>query len=158
MDYVLSFYTSLLDPEKELDSFLNDQKGILLTSHSMFKGSEAEDVVSIQYSNVTSSNVRGTLLRSVSRLYMLMGLDETTAYKIGSTINDNSLLRCHKNCNAFIWECLDCSQNKKNKIMICLPCTKTCHKNHKIEIRYIQSDGIFTNVDGKCRCSNHHRK
>ena len=141
------------NPEKEIDLFVSDPKGVLLTTHSLFKGSEAENVVSIQHSETTSSNIRGTLLRSVSRLYILYGLDEGEQYKMNSTIDDDSLLYCFQNCKETVWECLDCSQKSKEKIMVCLPCTKKCHENHQIQRRNINR----LNVDGKCQCTSHHK-
>ena len=142
------------NPEKEIDSFLLNLNGVLVTTHSLFKGSEAENVVSLQQSQVTSSNVRGTLLRSVSRLYILNGLDESERYKINDTINDNSLLYCFQECNLNLWECLECSKKSKNKILVCMSCAKTCHENHKIEVRSIQQ----RNLDGKCQCTNHQKE
>ena len=142
------------DPEKEIELFIKNPKGVLITTHSLFKGSEAENVVSLQQSNVTSSNVRGTLLRSVSRLYILMGLDEGEVYKMNNTINDNSLLYCFKKCDDNLYECLDCSQHSNNKMMVCRSCTKTCHENHKFKARSIQQ----RNLDGKCQCTSHHKK
>ena len=142
------------DPEKEINAFLKNPTGVLITTHSLFKGSEAENVVSLQYSDVTSSNVRGTLLRSVSRLNILMGLGETERYKINNTINDNSLLYCFEKCDLSLWECLDCSQHSNNKIMVCMSCTKTCHENHKFAARDIQK----RNLNGNCQCKIHHKK
>ena len=140
--------------ENEIDLFLSDPKGVLLTTHSLFKGSEAENVVSIQQGNVVSSNVRGTLLRSVSRLYILMGLSENEHYKMNDTINDDSLLYCFEKCYVNLFECVDCSENSKNQIIVCFPCARTCHENHKIKVRLIQQPSL----DCKCQCPTHHNR
>ena len=142
------------DPEKEIDTFLKNSKGVLITTHSLFKGSEAENVVSLLCSDVTSSNVRGTLMRCVSRLYILLGLSADDRYKINNTINDNSLLYCFEKCRVQVWHCLDCSQQSNNQMMVFTSCTKTCHENHKFEGKFIQR----YNLKSRCQCTSHHKK
>ena len=82
-----------------------------------------------------------------------MGLAENEEYKINNTINDASLLYCYKKSDLVLWECLDCSDQSKNKIMVCFPCTKRCHENHKFEVRGLKD----YNLDGKCQCTSYHK-
>ena len=78
---------------------------------------------------------------------------ENEEYKINNTINDASLLYCYKKSDLVLWECLDCSDQSKNKIMVCFPCTKRCHENHKFEVRGLKD----YNLDGKCQCTSYHK-
>ena len=142
------------DPQNELDKFLSATRGCLITSHELFKGSEAENIVSIQISYAAGSNVRGTFLRAVSRLYVLNGVAEQDAYVLGNVINDDSLLYCFEKCQFNIFECLNCSKTTDDintHIFVCTACAKKCHKNHRMESRHIESDRLYE----KCACTNH---
>ena len=143
------------DPEKELRLFLSSPSGCLITTHALFKGSEAENIISIQTNETMSSNIRGTLLRAVSRLYILNGLGESNNFTIENGINDDSLLKCFKKCKTNLWECMSCNQTSKchkKPLFICMACVKKCHINHKVELRGIQRDKL----DGKCQCISYH--
>ena len=137
------------DPEKEIDQFFSHTKGVLITSHGLFKGAEAENIISLQRSNVTSSNIRGTLLRAVSRLYILMGVAEHEYYQSKNTINDDSLLHCFEQSYENVWECLTCSHTLGNKVYVCTPCKKIHHVDHIAGGRSIQ----MRKLDKRCQCT-----
>jgi hypothetical protein len=142
------------DPESELQTFLATPMGCLITTEALFKGSEAENIVSLLTGQTGSSNIRGTILRAVGRLYILHGLDESDTFTIVNVINDDSLLHCLKQCNVTLYECTSCnqtSQGQKTPLFLCMACVKTCHKNHEVEARNIQR----RNLEGKCKCTNH---
>ena len=145
--------TSDSDPEKEIQNFLSNPHGILITTHGLFKGAEAETVISLQRSNVTSSNLRGTLLRAVSRLYILMGIAEHEYYESKTTINDDSLLYCFQKYHEYAWECLNCSDIFNRTMTVCTPCKKVCHGNHVTAGRGVQK----YRLDKICQCVCFHK-
>ena len=63
--------------QKELNEFLLDpQNSCLVTTAKLMKGAETENSIMIQSGESTTHNLRGTLLRSVSNLVILNGLNE----------------------------------------------------------------------------------
>lgn len=141
------------DPEKEIDNFLSKPKGVLITTHGLFKGAEADAIISLQRSNHTGSNIRGTLLRAVSHLYILMGVAEHEYYLSKSTIDDDSLLYCFQHSYETAYACWTCANNNDNSFVVCLPCKKTHHANHTIWGRRIQTHKL----DNTCQCSCNHK-
>ena len=141
------------DPEKEIDQFLDQNKGCLLTSQVLFKGAEAENIFSLQTSETVSSNVRGTILRSVSRLYILNGVDENLMMSIKNVKNEDSFLKCFENCFQVINECKTCNDMPKEKTYVCLPCKRNCHRSHELESRSI----VRLRISGKCTCKICHK-
>ena len=141
------------DPEKEINQFLDENKGCLLTSQVLFKGAEAENIFSLQTSEAVSSNVRGTILRSVSRLYILNGLDENAMMSIKNVKNEDSFLKCFENCFQVINECKTCNDTSKEKTLVCLPCKRSCHTSHELESRSI----LRLRISGKCTCELCHK-
>ena len=136
------------DPEKEIDQFLDRNEGCLLTSQVLFKGAEAENIFSLQTSEAVSSNVRGTILRSVSRLYILNGVDENAMMSIKNVKNEDSFLKCFENCFQVINECKTCNEKSEENTLVCLPCKINCHRSHELESRSI----LRLRISGICTC------
>ena len=139
---------SVPDPEIEINQFISQNKGCLLTSQLLFKGAEAENIISLQSSNAVSSNVRGTILRSVARLYIINGMGENQMMTINNVKNDDSFLHCFENCHTIIYECTTCTEKADETLMVCFPCKIKCHTDHKLEYRYIPD----LQISGKCVC------
>ena len=139
-----------VEPEQELDQFLSSNRGCLITSQLLFKGSEAESIFSLQELYSASSNVRGTILRSVSRLYILNGIDEVENMSIRNAKNDDSFLHCFKSCECLIYECKTCNEGSEDRTMICLPCKRKCHGGHQFELKLVGIYGDY--VSGNCLC------
>ena len=140
------------NPEKEFDQFISQNHGCLLTSQLLFKGAEAENIFSVQSSDSFSWNVRGTILRSVSRLYILNGMSEDEYMNINNVMIDDSFLHCFKKCYYNMYECKSCFEKSKKKTIVCTPCKRKCHVNHELEGRAIQR----RKMSGKCVCKTCH--
>ena len=140
------------NPEKELDQFISQNNGCLLTSQLLFKGAEAENIFSLQISQSVSSNVRGTILRSVSRLYILNGMDEAETMTINNVKIDDSFLYCFEDCYYTLYECKTCNEKSDEKILVCFPCRRKCHANHEYEWR----DIVGRNISEECVCKTCH--
>ena len=87
------------EPQKELDDFLKNPCGCLITSHKLIKGAECENGLVIQQSQSTSSNIRGNLMRIVANLVIMNRISEGDYMKYNNVIINNDLLYCMKVLN-----------------------------------------------------------
>ena len=74
------------DVEKELDLFLTHQRGCLVTTQDLFKGAECENGIAVQHSDNVAYNMRGNLLRVVSKLVIVNGLDHTKVFETPNVV------------------------------------------------------------------------
>ena len=121
--------------EEELDQFLLNPIGCLVTPQKLFKGAECESTISIQHSQNAAHNMRGNILRTVSKLVIINGISESDIFSMKSVIPDNDGLYCIQTCTTNMRECLTCqekmSPSTKNGGYICNPCLIKDHPGHK---------------------------
>ena len=119
------------EPQKQLDDFLKNPCGCLITSHKLIKGSECENGLVIQHAQSTSSNLRGNLMRIVSNLVIINEIIETELIQYNSVMTNNDLLYCISEGEAMMFECLSCANKSNHETKttkyICTSCKKKCH-------------------------------
>ena len=121
--------------EEELDQFLNNPVGCLVTPQRLFKGAECENAISLQHSENAAHNMRGNILRTVSKLVIGNGVDESDKFSMDNVIIDNQSLYCLGDCKVAMAECLTChassNPSTKNDGYICNPCRISHHSEHE---------------------------
>jgi len=121
--------------EEELDQFLNNPIGCLVTPQRLFKGAECENAISLQHSSNAAHNMRGNILRTVSKLVIGNGVDEINKFSMSNVIMDNQSLYCLGDCKRGTTECLTCqistNPSTKNGGYICNPCLISHHSGHE---------------------------
>lgn len=131
------------NPQKELDEFLGDPIGCLVTSSKLIKGAEAENVLIVQHNGNPQHNLRGTLLRVVSKLFLLNAVDERDNVQLKTAIQNYTHLSCFEKCDDEMWHCKTCetSSYSSPQKYICLPCRIKCHDNtHEFEWIDVRND------------------
>ena len=136
--------------EEELGQFLDNPVGCLVTPQKLFKGAECENAISLQHSENVAHNMRGNILRTVSKLLIINGINEGNKYSMGNVIMDNQSLYCLDDCRMDMIECLTCkastNPSTKNGGYICNTCRISHHCGH--EWTYT------TNTERKCDCNH----
>ena len=140
--------------QKELDEFLNNPVGCLVTPQKLFKGAECENAISLQHTDNAAHNMRGNLLRIVSKLVIVNGMDESDTFKMENVIIDNECLYCLQKCKLTMFKCLTCNTSTnpstKNGGYVCNPCLAKCHPRHKDKGANVRD----IKLDPNCDCNH----
>jgi len=140
--------------EEELDQFLNNPIGCLVTPQRLFKGAECENAISLQHSSNAAHNMRGNILRTVSKLVIGNGVSESDRFSMSNVIMDYQSLYCLGDCKISMRECLTCqastNSSTKNGSYICNPCLITHHSGHEWTHKPVR-DMI---TEPKCDCNH----
>ena len=140
--------------EEELDQFLNNPIGCLVTPQRLFKGAECENAISLQHASNAAHNMRGNILRTVSKLVIGNGVSESDKFSMGNVIIDNQSLYCLGDCKVNMRECLTCQKSTnpstKNGGYICNPCLISHHSGHEWEVLNVYE----ITTQPKCDCSH----
>lgn len=114
-------------PQTELDEFLQNPQGCLITTNKLIKGLECENGLVIQHGNSSSSNLRGNMMRVVSNLVLMNGIGECDVMQYNNVILNSELLYCINEGVIAMYECLSCKNQFNLQTKLCFACKKKCH-------------------------------
>ena len=140
--------------EEELDQFLDNPVGCLVTPQRLFKGAECENAISVQHSENAAHNMRGNILRTVSKLVIGNGVDESFKFSMSNVIMDNQSVYCHGDGKVTMYECLTCQKSNNSSTkkdgFICNPCLITHHLGHE----WTRKDVCHMTTEPICDCNH----
>ena len=116
----------------------NKVHGFLVLKDNAFKGAEAKHLIVVMSDDTTnSSEMRCNMLRCISNLSIILGIQENESLKFDKVRIFDNFMSCFKNCKQIIYECLtcineqknQCGEQKKKNVFFCRACKmrKSCH-------------------------------
>ena len=141
--------------QRELDEFLIDpQNSCLVTTAKLMKGAETENSIMVLSQKSATNNLRGTLLRSVSNLVILIGLTEYDQFQFEGLKTNSDSLHCMIDCGLYMYQSKTYLTTTKRMKRICYACLMKCHVGNKDKFEWLYVDSL-KKEDRKCECERH---
>jgi hypothetical protein len=143
-----------------IENFMQSgQHGCLVIRDRAYTGAEAENVILIKSGGRIVGNIRCNLMRCISNLSIIHVIKERVTISFEKVKLIDNFIKCKKQCNNVIHECLSCKEKTKhqngeqNQIrMICIFCRLKCHKKghsfNQVDIK----DDLRSQYPVNCGC------
>lgn len=132
-----------------IETFMKSgQHGCLVIRDRAYSGAEAENVVLTFSSDGGSlAGLRGNLMRCIANLSVIELIGEGVQFNFENVRQFNNFLKCKKQCETFIHQCITCQPNTKprqgeqsNLGLLCVCCRLICHQGHSFKQVYVKGD------------------
>ena len=132
-----------------IETFMKSgQHGCLVIRDRAYTGAEAENIILTFYSSGGSlGGLRCNLMRCIANLSVIELISESVTFSFENVKQFNNFLKCKKQCERLIHQCITCQPNTKpqqgeqsNLGLLCRCCRLKCHQGHSFKQVDVKED------------------